>query len=103
MALEKFSPPGKWFLKLTLQIKWSTPSERASKSVHKNGVVSCVQFCLRSLGPLERCVAQVHHFAALFVAYGIVRFENIIFFASTEGGMLCISCYAHREAVPRLR
>ena len=55
MALEKFSPPGKWFLKLTLQIKWSTPSESASKRVHKNDVVSCVHFCSRSLGLLERC------------------------------------------------
>ena len=55
MALEKFPPTGKWFLKLTLQKKWITPSERASKSVSENGVGSCVQFCLRSIGPLERC------------------------------------------------
>ena len=35
--------------------KWITPSERASKSVPENGVGSCVHFCLRSLGLLERC------------------------------------------------
>ena len=45
----------KQFLKLTLQTKWITPSERALKTVLENDVRSCVHFCLRSLWHLERC------------------------------------------------
>ena len=55
MAVEEFQPTRKWFLKLTLLTKWITPCERALKAVPENGVESCVHFCLRSLGPLERC------------------------------------------------
>ena len=43
-----------WFLKLTLRTK-SHQSERVLKPVSENGVRTCVNFCLRSLGPLERC------------------------------------------------
>ena len=45
----------KWFFKLTLRTKLITPIERALKIVPKSGIRSCVHFCLRSLGPLERC------------------------------------------------
>ena len=55
MAVEEFQPTRKRFLKLTLRTKWITPSERALKTVPKNGVRNCVHFCLRSLGALERC------------------------------------------------
>ena len=44
-----------WFLKLTLATKRSTPCERVWKTVPENGVFSCVQFCLRSLGRLAKC------------------------------------------------
>ena len=50
MDVEEFQPTEKWFLKLTLQTKWITPSERALETVPKNGVRSCVPFHLRSLG-----------------------------------------------------
>ena len=53
--LLKFQPMRKRFLKLTLQTKWITPRERALKTVPQNDVGSCVHFCLRSLGLLERC------------------------------------------------
>ena len=46
----------KRFLKPTLRTKWITQSEKALKTVAENSVGSCVHFCLRSLGPLERCV-----------------------------------------------
>ena len=57
MAVEKFIPMRKRFVKLTLRVrtKWITPCERASKTVPENGVRSCVHFCLRPLEPLERC------------------------------------------------
>ena len=55
MAVEKFLPMRKWIVKLTPRTKWITPSERALKTVHKNGVTTCVRFCLRSLGLLEKC------------------------------------------------
>ena len=55
MAVEEFQPMRKWSLELTLQTKWITPSERALETVPENGVRSCVHFCLRLLGPLERC------------------------------------------------
>ena len=45
----------KWFLKLTLRTKFITQSERVIKPVSENGVRTCVHFCLRLLGPLERC------------------------------------------------
>ena len=45
----------KQFLKLTFRTKLIMPSERAWKTVPENGVASCVHFCFRSLGPLERC------------------------------------------------
>ena len=43
------------FVKLTLQSKWITPCERASKTVPENGVGNCVHLCLWPLEPLERC------------------------------------------------
>ena len=55
MDVEEFQPIEKGFLKLTLQTKGITPSERALETVPKNGVRSCVPFRVRSLGPLERC------------------------------------------------
>ena len=61
MAVEEFQPMRKRFLKLTLRTKWITPSERTLKTVQENGVGSCVHFCLRSLGPLERCVTLISH------------------------------------------
>ena len=57
MAIEKFQPMRKRFVKLTLWTKWITPSERALKTVPRNGFGNCVHFCLRSLGALERCEA----------------------------------------------
>ena len=55
MAVENFFVR-KRFFKLTLRTKWFMPSERALKSAPKNGVRSCMHFCLKSLEPLERCV-----------------------------------------------
>ena len=49
----------KRFLKITLRTKRITLSERALKTVAENSVGSCVHFCLRSLGPLERCVPSL--------------------------------------------
>ena len=60
LDVEEFQPIEKLFLKLTLQTKWITPSERALVTMPKNGVRSCVPFHLRSLGPLERCVHKCH-------------------------------------------
>ena len=39
----------KWFLNLTLQTKWITPSERAWNTVPKNALGSCVQFCWKDV------------------------------------------------------
>ena len=39
-----------WYLKLTIATKRITPYERVWKTVPENGVISCVPFCLRSLG-----------------------------------------------------
>ena len=44
----------KWFYKT----KRITPGERELKTAPKNDVGSCVHFCLRSLGCMERCVLQ---------------------------------------------
>ena len=55
LADEEFQPMRKPFLKLTTQIRQIRPSARALKTVPKNCVRSCVHFCFRSLGPLERC------------------------------------------------
>ena len=55
LAVEKFQPMRKQFFKLTHRTKRITPSQRASKTVPKNDVGSCVHFCLRSLGYMERC------------------------------------------------
>ena len=44
-----------WFLKVTPATKRSTPCERVWKAVPENGVLSCVPFCLRSLGRFARC------------------------------------------------
>ena len=50
MAVEEFQPTKKWFLKLTLQTKWITPSEKALKTVPENGVGSCVHIFRGNLG-----------------------------------------------------
>ena len=50
MAIEKFQPMRKRFVKLTLRTKCITPSKRTLKTMSKNGVGSCVHFCLRLLG-----------------------------------------------------
>ena len=56
LAVKEFQPVRRWFFELTLATKRITPCERAWKTVLENGVFSCVPFCLRSLGRLERCV-----------------------------------------------
>ena len=44
-----------WFQKLTVGTKRTTPQERQWETVPENSVFSWVPFCLRSLGPFERC------------------------------------------------
>ena len=46
------------FLKLTLRTKWIVPCERAWQTVLKKGGRNCVQLCLQSLEPLERCATR---------------------------------------------
>ena len=43
------------FQNLTVGTKLTTPQERPWKTGPENGVFSWVPFCLRSLGPFERC------------------------------------------------
>ena len=45
-----------WFQKLTVGTKRTTPQERQWETVPENSVFSWVPFCLRSLGPFDRCL-----------------------------------------------
>ena len=42
-------------LKLPLATKWNTSCKRVWKIVSENSFFSCLPFCLRSLGRLEKC------------------------------------------------
>ena len=55
MAVKEFQPVRRWFYELPLATKRITPFERVLKTLLESGVFSCVPFCLRSLGPFERC------------------------------------------------
>ena len=55
LAVKEFQPVRRWFYELPLATKRITPCERVLKTLLENGVFSCVPFCLRSLGPFERC------------------------------------------------
>ena len=56
------------FQKLTVRTNQPTSQERAWNTSPENAVIFGVQFCLRSLGPFERCVLlhSVHRFYADF-------------------------------------
>ena len=66
-----------WFQKLTVRTKRTTPQERQWETVPENSVFSWVPFCLRSLGPFERCeiIAEILFFEGggllKFVYYGL--------------------------------
>ena len=59
MAVEKISTNEKVVGQANTTNKMDHTNSKSIKTVPKNGVGSCVHFCLRSLGHLERCALQI--------------------------------------------